>query len=95
MQEAKIIHPTLADGHEELKASLIREFGGVTIIEGEGCWMSDRDIPQIEQVQIYTVAVIPGDLTTQKLRAIAFQAKWAGKQKKQYLRLPNGFVELL
>ncbi len=101
MREAKIILPTfdnagneMSEAHAQLKAALLRNFGGYTQSIGVGAWHnpSDGEVYN-DHLVIYTVAM--HDWHAYKLTLIAEHMISITDQECIYTVLPNGDVYMV
>lgn len=85
--------PIAPEAHENLKARLIAEFGGVTITPGLGYWRSAMGHTFAEGVMIYTFA--SASAVNAVVHTFATLARMEAKQEAIYMRDFDGnvFVE--
>lgn len=80
--------------HRDLKMSLCQMFGGCTITDAQGCWISPDGKFYDEPVVRYTVACHI-DNAEEQLRSLASDLKAAAAQEAIYLVQPSGRVEFI
>lgn len=104
MREARIILPVvgnngedISQAHEALEVELAQCFGGYTVYEGRGGWVTPEGDLQREDVRIYDVAM-SGDNGSgywSNLENIAMRTKLRAGQRSIYVRGPDGVVRFV
>lgn len=102
MREARIICPERDNSGSDLEVvrlSLARKlcdtFGGCTVSDGQGSWISASGALYREPVKLFDVACEPTKEARIALRRIAQTLKHDARQEAVYLRLPDGTVEFV
>lgn len=102
MLEAKIILPlegnngeNIGRAHNYLRASLVANFGGVTVFSGIGHWRDETGETINEVVCAYVTAMKSTQGNNRKLRKLAIVAGREAGQKAVYVRYADGRVSII
>ena len=102
MQEGQINLPThdnngnsLVHLQEQVIRDVVAAFGGCSIVDAEGAWVSNDGTLYREPVKQIVTAYEPSPETDAKLRHIAVAAGLTGFQLAMYVRYANGTVEII
>lgn len=102
MKEVVIILPRVGNDGEDLtgavdriKAQLAARYGGYYAVTGEGAYCPLDGSPQIEPVEIITVAMEPDGRDQIDFITLSVRAKTLLKQKKLYVRFGDGDAEIV